>query len=182
MIRLLERIEVSCSAIGRAASWTIPFLIVIVCVTVIMAYFKVSSLLSWETHLPVFNKQLNLSALTDLQWHLFAVLIMLGGVYALHDNSHVSVDFFSSRFSNKTKNIVLILGDLLLLLPFALVMAYFSVKYVSVAFDSGEGSSYGGLSDRWIVKSCMPLGFILLSVYALSRAVKNTLKLKEIKE
>jgi TRAP-type mannitol/chloroaromatic compound transport system permease small subunit len=56
-------------------------------------------------------------------------------------------------------------------------MTWFSWRYAASAFASGEGSSYGGLQDLWIIKSVMPLGFGLLTVFGVARALRLLLQL-----
>jgi TRAP-type mannitol/chloroaromatic compound transport system permease small subunit len=41
------------------------------------------------------------------------------------------------------------------------------------AYTSGEGSSYGGLDQRWIIKAVMPLGFGLLVVFGVARVLRT---------
>lgn len=177
MIRLLKAIESACAWFGKAAAWTIPLLVLGTCITVLMVQLRVNTLLEWTVPVPLFIDRLSLGGLTDLQWHLFAVMTMLGGVYALHDNAHVCVDFLASNFSERTRAIITMLGDLLLLLPFALIMTNFAWDYTMSAYQSGEGSSYGGLADRWIIKAVMPLGFGLLAVFGFTRGLRLLLEL-----
>lgn len=177
MSEFLLRIERACAWTGRAAAWTVPVLVVSVCIGIALVQMRANELVEWGTVLPLFGSRLTAGGLNDLQWHLFAVMVMLGGVYALHENGHVCVDFLSSRFSGRTRTVLTLLGDLLLLLPFTLVMTWFSWQYMSNAYTSGEGSSYGGLDDRWIIKAVMPLGFGLLSLFGLARALRLALAL-----
>ncbi len=177
MIETLRSIEKGCAWFGKLAAWTVPLLVIGVCLGVVMAHLRMNELLHWGFDLPVFGERLSLNGLTDLQWHLFAVMVMLGGVYTLHENKHVCVDFIASRFSDRTRLLVTILGDLFLLLPFALVMTWFSWKYAASAYATHEGSSYGGLMDLWIVKASMPLGFGLFVVFGVARVLRLTIEL-----
>lgn len=173
----LASIERGCAWFGRVASWTLPLLVVSVCVSVVLVQLRANELLHWGTSLPVFGQRLTLNGLNDLQWHLFAIVVMLGTVYALYDNAHVSVDFLASGFTPSTRKLITIVCDLVILLPFACVMAWFSWQYVLNAYTSGEGSSYGGLGDRWIIKAVMPLGFGLLGLFGLARALRLSIEL-----
>lgn len=169
---MLRSIERGCAWFGRVSSWGIPLLVGSVCVGVLLVQLRANELVEWGQTLPLFGNRLTLNGLNDLQWHLFAIMVMLGGVYALHDDSHVCVDFISSRFSPRTRKLMTLFGDLVLLLPFAAVMTWFAWQYMAAAYTSGEGSPYGGLDDRWIIKAVMPLGFGLLVIYALARALR----------
>lgn len=177
MDEALRRVERFCAWFGRASSWAVPVLVVAVCLTVLLSLLRANTLFEWGFALPLVGRKLTMSGLNDLQWHLFALMVMLGFVYTLHENGHVCVDFISTRFSPRTKRVVTLLGDLLLLLPFALVMTWFSWQFMASAFASGEGSSDGGLEQRWVVKAVMPLGFGLLALFGLARAVRTAAEL-----
>lgn len=165
------------AGLGRATAWTVPILVLSVCITVGMVQLRWNVLWEWDAVLPLFGNDLSLAGLTELQWHLFALFTMLGGVYALHDGRHVSVDFLSSRFSPRVRAGIRVFGDLFLLLPFACIMTYYAWQYVLTAYGTDEASSYGGLADRWIVKAVIPLGFGALALYALSRGLRTILAL-----
>lgn len=172
MDEALRRIERFCAGFGRAAAWAVPVLVVAVCLTVLLSLLRANTLVEWGFELPLFGRKLTMSGLNDLQWHLFALMVMLGFVYTLHENGHVCVDFIATRFSPRTRRWVTLLGDVLLLLPFALVMAWFSWRFTVTAYASGEGSSDGGLDQRWVVKAVLPLGFGLLALFGLTRALR----------
>lgn len=177
MINVLKSVEAGCAWFGRIIGWATPILAISVCIGVIMVQLRVNVLLDWGTAVPVLGDHLTLNGLNDLQWHLFAIMVMLGGVYALHADSHVSVDFLAANFTDRTRRIIVVLGDLVFLLPFAMVMAWFGWKFMASAWISGEGSSYGGLQDRWVIKAFMPLGFGLLAVLGLTRSLRLVLQL-----
>ncbi len=174
MNSFLSAVERGCAWFGRASAWTVPLLVVSVCASVLLAQLRLNVLFEWGVVLPLFGSHLTAGGLNDLQWHLFAVMTMLGGVYTLHEKGHVCVDFIATHFSPRNKLLVTLLGDLILLLPFAAVMTWFSWDYMMAAYTSGEGSSYGGLDQRWIIKAVMPLGFGLLVVFGVARALRTT--------
>ncbi|CUH36456.1 TRAP-type mannitol/chloroaromatic compound transport system, small permease component [Jannaschia seosinensis] len=53
---------------------------------------KVGQIATWQTEVPLYGTQLNLNGLTELQWHLLAIIVMLGMSYALARDQHVRVD------------------------------------------------------------------------------------------
>src|SRR5690606_38903401 len=111
MIEFLQRIERTCAWFGKVSAWALPVLVLATVITVVMVQLRWNTLFSWNGEIPLFGSELSLSGLTDFQWHLFAVMTMLGGVYALHDNAHVSVDVIAGTFSPRTRKIVTLLGD-----------------------------------------------------------------------
>lgn len=177
MIAILKTIEGICAWFGRAIGWATPLLVISVCLSVLMVHLRVNTLLAWDFSLLLFGSKITMNGLTDLQWHLFAVMVMLGGVYALHTDGHVSVDFIANNFTERTRRIIVILGDIVFLLPFAAVMTWFAWKFMLSAYTSNEGSSYGGLSNTWIIKAVMPLGFGLLGLLGLARTLRLILQL-----
>jgi len=108
------------------------------------------------------------TALQELEWHLFDVVILLSISYTLQNKSHVRVDIFYEKFSPKIKSIVNIVTSLFFILPLSLLIVYIGIGFVEMSFTQNEASSDpGGLQHRWIVKSLMPLAFMLLTFQAL---------------
>src|SRR5210317_814431 len=77
-------------------------------------------------------------AMQEMEWHLFALVFLLGIAYALKEDGHVRVDVLYDHFSPRWKATVNILGTLLLLLPLSVLIIEGSVWYVNEAFTSGE--------------------------------------------
>lgn len=107
------------------------------------------------------------TALQELEWHFFDVVILMSIAYTLRNNAHVRVDIFYDRFSPKTKALVNIISFVFFVLPLSGLIIYIGVGFVDMSYVQHEASSNpGGLSHRWIVKSLMPLAFILLFLQA----------------
>ena len=113
-------------------------------------------------------------ALQELEWHLFDVVILFGISYALRENAHVRVDIFYASYREKTKALLNLFTSLFFILPFSFLIIYISIGFVELSFSQNETSSNpGGLEYRYLVKALLPLGFIFLSLQALSDCVKN---------
>ena len=105
------------------------------------------------------------TALQELEWHFFDVVILLSISYTLRNNSHVRVDIFYDNFSLKTRSIINLIAGIFFILPLSFLIIYIGIGFVELSFIQHEASSDpGGLKYRWIVKSLMPLAFILLSL------------------
>ena len=118
-------------------------------------------------------------ALQELEWHLFDVVIMLGIAYTLQRASHVRVDIFYDQYSDKVRHIINIIGALFFILPFSLMIIYVGFDFVLLSLEQLEASSDpGGLPFRFIVKSLLPLAFVLLIVQTLSEVYKEFVLLK----
>jgi len=113
------------------------------------------------------------TALQELEWHFFDVIILLSISYALKHNAHVRVDIFYEKFSLKTQALINIIATLFFILPLSLLIVYISIGFVEISFVQNEMSSDpGGLTDRWIVKSLMPLSFAFVALQAISEVLK----------
>lgn len=177
MDRFLTRLIDHCTLPGRAAGWLILPLIVLVCLAVLAAMTGRNAFADWEGQVFLLGGGITVNTLIDLQWHFFTVLVLFGGVLAFRDGAHVSVDFLSSTMPPRVQAILRILGDLLFLVPFCAIMAWYGWGFAETALRSGEGSSYGGLNDRWLIKSALPLGFALLGIAGAARGLRDVLRL-----
>ena len=79
---------------GRFIAWLTSILVLIMCYDVFMRYiFKNTSV--W---------------IVELEWHLFALIYLIGAAYTLKHDAHVRVDVFYAKFSPKTQAIINFLG------------------------------------------------------------------------
>ncbi len=104
-------------------------------------------------------------ALQELEWHLFAIVFLLGASYTLKHQDHVRVDliYSSQRLSDKHRALIDIFGGLFFLIPFCLLIIISSWPFVENSFLINERSpDSGGLPFRWILKAMVPIGFFLL--------------------
>ena len=172
VVAACDRVEGACASVGRALSWLVLPLMAAVILTVFAAQLRINVLASWETPLPLVGDAIGGNTLLDLQWHLFLLMVLFGGSYALAENAHVKVDLLSVGFSERGRTAVQLVGDLFFLLPFAAFMTWYGWSFAVRAFQSGEGSTYGGLVDRFLVKGAIPLAFGLLALMVLARIVR----------
>lgn len=114
------------------------------------------------------------TALQELEWHLFDVVILFGIAYTLKEGAHVRVDIFYDKFTHKTKALINLVSNLFFILPFSILIVYIGIDFVHLSFVQNEASSDpGGLKYRFLVKSLMPLSFIFLSLQAIKDAVEE---------
>jgi len=106
----------------------------------------------------------------EIQWHIYSAVFMLGLSYALTADDHVRVDLFYGSFSVRVKAWVDFWGILLLLIPFLALIIWYGVPFVADSFATGErSSSPAGLPYRWVIKSALVIGCLLVLLAALSR-------------
>ena len=144
--------------IGTAISWLSVFLIAIIVLQVFLRY--------------AFN--INLIQLEELQWHLYAAIVMFGLSYAMVNHSHVRVDILRIRFSTRLQRQIEVVGILFLMVPFMFIVIDYGLDMTMEALRINERStSPEGLPYRWIVKSVLPLSFILLLMASISRLIRH---------
>ena len=113
-------------------------------------------------------------AMQELEWHLFAVIILYGISVSLLDEAHVRVDFLYDRFSESTKAAINIAGTVFFLLPLAFLILFGSLDFVKDAFEINEISEDpGGLPYRWMIKAMIPVSFAYLIFTSLGYTIKN---------
>jgi len=109
------------------------------------------------------------SALQDAVLYLNALLVLLGLSVTLTANAHVRVDVWSSRWQDKTRALVDLLGVVFLLLPMVCAIGWFGWDYVARSWAMHEGSGdAGGLAGVYWVKSLMLVGDALLFLAAIA--------------
>lgn len=163
LLRILEPIatliEKISEGVGRLSAWLVVVMVLLICYDVTMRYlFQAGSV-----------------ALQELEWHLFALIFLLGGAYTLKHDEHVRVDvFYQSRWMNtKHRAMVDLFGCLFMLLPFCGLMIVSSIPFVTAAYGWGEASpDPGGLPYRWLLKAMIPFGFALLALQGLALMVR----------
>ena len=120
------------------------------------------------------------TALQELEWHLFDVVILLSIAYTMKKGAHVRVDILYDRFSLKTQKIIDIVATLFFILPLSLLIIYIGYDFVHISFIQNEASSDpGGLPYRWIVKSLMIVAFVLLLLEAFRAVVEDIKELRK---
>ena len=113
-------------------------------------------------------------ALQELEWHLFAVVFLLGAAYTFKEGGHVRVDILYMSFSKKTKAWIDFIGTFVFLIPFAIMIILSSKVFIESSWMVKEVSpDPGGLPARYIIKAMIPMGFTLLLIQGLSEALKN---------
>ena len=161
------------AGLGRAAAWLLVPIVVAVLTVVIGTIFRQSELMAWSTDLPLLGTHLTLNGIVELQWHLFTVMVLLGGAYAVSRDSHVRVDFVYDNLGPRGQALVNLVGHVVFLIPFCLIVAWLSLDFVELAYKTGEKSDYGGLTDRYLIKAMMPIGFVILALTVLGRVLTH---------
>ena len=159
---VINAIDTLNEAIGRAASWLVLAMVLLICYDVGMRYF--------------FHQ--GSVALQELEWHLFALIFLLGSAYTLKYDNHVRVDILyqSQYLSNEHRALINIFGILFFLLPFCVLILITTWPFVENAYYYLEGSpDPGGLPYRYLLKGSILVAFTLLILQGFAELLRNYL-------
>ena len=163
---IINAIDTLNEYIGRATSWLVLAMVLLICYDVAMRYF--------------FHQ--GSVALQELEWHLFALIFLLGAAYTLKHNDHVRVDILyqSRRLSNKHRALINILGTVFFLIPFCILILITAWPFVENAYYYREGSpDPGGLPYRYLLKGSVLIAFGLVILQGIAELLRNILMLTE---
>ncbi len=156
--QLARKIDFFQERFGRAISWLMLLMVLVVFFDVVMRYaFRTSAV--W---------------LQELEWHLFGMVYLLAAGYTMLWDEHVRVDIVYSRWSPRKKAWSDLILYLVFFYPSAIMIMVTSWPFVRDSYHVFEGSpDPGGIPLRFLLKSVIILGWALLSVQALSQTIKN---------
>lgn len=102
-------------------------------------------------------------ALQELEWHIFSIIFLLAAGYTFKRGEHVKIDVLYNRFTKKGQALVDIAGTVVLLFSFSGFVIWYSIDFIWSSYLINEGSpDPGGLPARFLLKTMIPTGFILL--------------------
>lgn len=165
----MERLLLVGRAIDRvnAAVAVVAEYLVILAVLVSAGNAVVRYVFSWSSN-----------ALLEIQWQMFAGMVLLGAAYTLRMNGHVRVDLVYANVGHRGRLYIDIAGILLFLLPATGYMIYLAWPFFLQSWRQGEMSMNAGGLVLWPVKALLPLGFTLLLLQGLSELVKRVAALR----
>jgi TRAP-type mannitol/chloroaromatic compound transport system permease small subunit len=114
----------------------------------------------------------------EIQWYMFAGMVLLGGPYTLKMNEHVRVDLVYGMVSERTRIWIDIVGGVLFLLPICVILTYFTWPWFVESWNINEASSNAGGLLRWPVKLLLPVGFFLMALQGISEIIKRVAALE----
>ena len=119
----------------------------------------------------IFN--INFIFMQELVMYMHAFIFLFGISICLRDDSHVRIDVIANGLEQKTKDIIEIVGYLVLVIPFCLFVIYESTSMIMRSWIIMEGSSEpGGLPLVYILKSSIYVFSILLLIEAIYKLTK----------
>ena len=148
--RMSVLIEKQVSRLGDVISWIWLLLLMIIVLNVVMRYFFGQGRIEFE----------------EIQWHLYSIGFLVGLSYAYVSDSHVRVDVVREKLSTQLQAWIELYGILLLLMPFIALVLSASIPFILYSFSTSEVSEApGGLPFRWVIKSFLAIGFVLLLLW-----------------
>ena len=157
LLKLSRLIDTLNLGIGKAATWLILLVVVISAGNAVMRYS-----IDWSSN-----------GLLEIQWYLFSAVFLLCSGYVLLKNEHIRIDVVAGHLSERAQNWIDVFGILIFLLPMAGLVLYLSWPVFMNAWTTSEGSPNPGGLIRWPVRLLMPVGFLLLTLQAVSELIKR---------
>ncbi len=162
--RFADAVEALARATGSLAAWLYPVLVAVLIVNVALRYGFGRGMIELE----------------ELQWHLFAAAFLLALADTYAADEHVRVDVIRARLAARTRARIELGGALLLLLPFALIVASWAFDFFWRSLWMGERSEMpSGLPARYVIKFVLFFSLALLALQALAVAARSWLRLRE---
>jgi TRAP-type mannitol/chloroaromatic compound transport system permease small subunit len=162
LLQVAQTINIINRWIGKLAYWLVILMIAVGVWNVIGRYLG-----KW------IGESLTSNALIEIQWYLFDLVFLLGAAYTLQKNGHVRVDIIYKNFGRKGRAIANLIGSLLFLIPFSVMVIYFSWGTIVNSWQILEMSPDPGGLPRYPIKSMIIVSFGLLMLQGFADAIYN---------
>ena len=148
--------------IGRLTYWLVLLMIFVGVWNVIGRYLG-----------RLIGQSLTSNSFIEVQLHLFGLVFLLGAAYTLKHDEHVRVDLFYKDWPPKRKALANFIGGFIFLIPFCLMIIYYSWDYTINSWKVLEMSPDPGGLPRYPIKSMIIVSYILLIFQGIAEAIKN---------
>lgn len=109
----------------------------------------------------------------EIQWYMFAFIVLMGASHTLRVNGHIRVDLIYGSVSDRARLFIDITGLIFFLLPTTAYFAWACWPFFYHSFLEGEMSQNAGGLVRWPVKLVLVSGFTLLFFQGISELIKR---------
>ena len=157
LIQISKLIDALNDRLGRVANWMV----------------LAACLISAANAMSRYAFDLSSNAWLEIQWYLFAAIVMFGASYTLRVNEHVRVDIFYTHLSERGKEWLDLVGTAIFLVPSVFVIAWYSWPFFMQSWATREISGNAGGLIRYPVKFLVPLGFALVGLQGISEIIKR---------
>jgi len=162
LLRLARGIDKLNEVIGRGVSW-LGLAAVVICAFAATARYALN---------------IGSNAWLEIQWYLNAAVFLLVAGYTLKRHEHVRIDVIVGKLPARAQAWIEILGGIFMLLPAAIIIAWYSWPSLVNSYDIQEFSSDPGGLIRWPVRLLIPAAFALLALQGISEVIKRVAFLK----
>jgi TRAP-type mannitol/chloroaromatic compound transport system permease small subunit len=166
LLILSDAINRTLASIARVFGWLFIALVTVICWDVVTRKFGFQ--------IPGFGS----TPLQELEWHIHGALFMFWLGYAYIRNVHVRIDIFTANRTARQQAALELFGLIVFAIPYCLVATYFAYLFAQTSFLQNESSDApNGLAYRWIIKSCLFLGLVLLDAAVASVLMRKLVQL-----
>jgi TRAP-type mannitol/chloroaromatic compound transport system permease small subunit len=164
LLKLSDAIDWLNEKFGVLANWLVLFACVISAGNAVSRYLLHMSSNGW----------------LEIQWYMFAGVVMLGAPYTLKMNEHVRVDLVYGIVSERARLWIDVIGVLLFLMPICLILIALTWPWFVASWAINETSSNAGGLYLWPVKLLLPVGFGLMVLQGISELIKRVAALVHV--
>jgi TRAP-type mannitol/chloroaromatic compound transport system permease small subunit len=164
ILRLSEALRKFVDFVGRKACWLLLPMVVITALDVVAR--KAGHVQYWlKENTGPFGIIFESTTLQEMEWHLhtavFACVLGFGYIY----NTHVRVDLIRENLSFRKRAWLEFFGLTFFMIPFCLIVIYFSAIYTYDSWAISEiSASQVGLPHRFIIKGVLTFGLIVAAL------------------
>jgi len=103
----------------------------------------------------------------------FGFFYLLMAPYGVLQNVNIRVDVLYARFSLRTRSLIDLIGNILVMLPLSYIVVVYGTQYAMNSIVSGESSMSPMRIPIYQVKTFLPLAFLLLGIQTISEIIKK---------
>lgn len=157
LLGLSRTIDAFNTVVGRWVSWLIVAAVAISAVNaVVRKLFDMSS-----------------NSFLELQWVLFSVVFMLCSPWTLLSNEHIRIDIINHSLPLKVRGWIDMIGHVFFLMPFAIILLWWSIPFFLVSYHQNEQSFSAGGLPQWPAKALIMIMCVLLIIQGISEIIKR---------
>lgn len=162
LLALSKGIDTFTEFTGRLVYWLVPLVVAVGVWNVANRYVG-----------RAIGQSLGSNVFIELQWYIFAVIFFTGSAYVLKHGGHVRVDVLYGNWNPRQKAMADLFGTLFFLMPFCILLFYFSWSTVESSWKIREMSPDPGGLPRYPLKTFLLISPSLLLIQGISEAIKN---------
>ncbi|MFC0241170.1 TRAP transporter small permease subunit [Rhodopseudomonas telluris] len=157
LLALSRKIDAFNTLVGRWLSW-----LIVVAVIISSANAIIRKLLDMSSN-----------SFLELQWVLFSIVFLLCSPWTLLSNEHIRIDIINHTLPLKVRGWIDMIGHVFFLMPFAIILLWWSIPFFLVSYRQNEQSFSAGGLPQWPAKSLIMIACVLLIIQGISEIIKR---------